>query len=120
MKDGRTHLAHKAEHAVDLETGAVVAVTVQDADEGDVATSRETLIDGAENIETVVPDGDGLHEVVADKGYHSNQALVDLEALGVRSYISEPDRGRRHWKVLPSSSVGLSGFPKDIWLDAMT
>ena len=98
MKDGRTHLAHKAEHAVDLETGAVVAVTVQDADEGDVATSRETLIDGAENIETVVPDGDGLHEVVADKGYHSNQELVDLEALGVRSYISEPDRGRRNWK----------------------
>ena len=98
MKDGRTHLAHKAEHAVDLETGAVVAVTVQDADEGDVATSRETLIDGAENIETVVPAGAGLHEVVADKGYHSNQELVDLEALGVRSYISEPDRGRRSWK----------------------
>ena len=62
MKDGRTHLAHKAEHAVDLETGAVVAVTVQDADEGDVATSRETLIDGAENIETVVPAGAGLHD----------------------------------------------------------
>ncbi len=38
MKDGRTHLAHKAEHAVDLETGAVVAVTVQDADAGDTTT----------------------------------------------------------------------------------
>jgi transposase len=48
MKDGRTHLAHKAEHAVDLETGAVVAVTVQDADEGDTATSIDTLIDAAE------------------------------------------------------------------------
>ena len=48
MKDGRTHLAHKAEHAVDLETGAVVAVTVQDANEGDTTTSRETLIDAAE------------------------------------------------------------------------
>jgi transposase len=98
MKDGRTHLAHKAEHAVDLETGAVVAVTVQDADEGDTTTSIETLIDAAETIETVVPDGDGLEEVVADKGYHSNQELVDLEAVGIRSYISEPDRGRRTWK----------------------
>ena len=98
MKDGRTHLAHKAEHAVDLETGAIVAVTVQDADEGDPATSHETLIGAAENVETVVPDGDGLEEVVGDKGYHSNQELTDLEAVGVRSYISEPDRGRRNWK----------------------
>jgi transposase len=103
MKDGRTHLAHKAEHAVDLETGAVVAVTVQDADAGDTTTSIETLIDAAEQIETVVPDGDGLAEVVADKGYHSNQALVDLEAIGVRSYISEPDRGRRNWKDNPEA-----------------
>lgn len=97
MKDGRTHLAHKAEHAVDLETGAVVAVTVQHADEGDPATSVETLIEAAEQIETVVPDSDGPHEVVADKGYHSNQVLVDLEAVGLRSYIAEPDRGRRNW-----------------------
>jgi transposase len=98
MKDGRTHLAHKAEHAVDLETGAVVAVTVQGADQGDTTTSVETLIEAAEQIETVVPDSEGPKEVVADKGYHSNQALVDLEAVGVRSYISEPDRGRRQWK----------------------
>lgn len=101
MKDGRTHLAHKAEHAVDLETGAVVAVTVQDADEGDIATSKETLSAAAEQIETVVSDGDGLEEVVGDKGYHSNQQLLDLEAVGVRSYISEPDRGRRNWKKNP-------------------
>ncbi|HUR57913.1 MAG TPA: transposase [Opitutaceae bacterium] len=98
MKDHRTHLAHKAEHAVDLETGAVVAVTVQDADEGDTTTSIETLIEAAEQIETVVPESDGPQEVVADKGYHSNQVMVDLEAIGVRSYVSEPDRGRRNWK----------------------
>jgi transposase len=60
MKEGRTHLAHKAEHAVDLETGAIVGVTVQDADEGDPTTSRETLITAAEQIEAVLPDGDGL------------------------------------------------------------
>ncbi len=50
MKDGRTHLAHKAEHAVDLETGAVVGVTVQDADDGDTTSGIETLIDAAEDI----------------------------------------------------------------------
>lgn len=103
MKDGRTHLAHKAEHAVDLETGAVVAVTVQDADEGDTTTNRETLIEAAEQIEAVRPDGGGLQEVVGDRGYHSNQSFVDLEAVGVRGYISEPDRGRRNWKDKPEA-----------------
>src|SRR4029453_10209724 len=80
------------------ETEAVVGVTVQDADDGDTTTSRETLIEAAEQIEMVLPDGDGLQEVVGDKGYHSNDSLVDLEAVGVRSFISEPDRGRRNWK----------------------
>jgi transposase len=103
MKDGRTHLAHKAEHAVDLETGAVVAVTVQGADEGDPATSVETLIEAAEQIEAVAPDSDGPTEVVADKGYHSNQVMVDLEAVGLRSYIAEPDRGRRRWTTQPEA-----------------
>lgn len=103
MKDGRTHLAHKAEHAVDLETGAIVGVTVQDADDGDTTTSIETLIEAAEQVEAVQPDGDGIEEVVGDKGYHSNQSLVDLEAVGLRSYISEPDRGRRNWKKNPEA-----------------
>jgi transposase len=103
MKDGRTHLAHKAEHAVDLETGAVVAVTVQDANKGDTTTSIETLIEAAEQIETVVPDSEGPKELVADKGYHSNQALVGVEAVGVRSYICEPERGRRNWKDDPEA-----------------
>jgi transposase len=107
MKDGRTHLAHKAEHAVDLETGAIVGVTVQDADDGDTETSIETLIITAEHIEAVLPEGDGLQEVVGDKGYHSNQSLVDLEAVGVRSYISEPDRGRRNWKKKPEARAAV-------------
>ena len=103
MKDGRTHLAHKAEHAVDLETGAIVGVTVQDADDGDTTTCVETLIEAAEQVETVRPDGDGIEEIVGDKGYHSNQSLIDLEAVGLRSYLSEPDRGRRNWKKHPEA-----------------
>ena len=50
MKDGRTHLAHKAEHAVDLDTGALPAVTVQGADVGDTASVIETAIMAAEQI----------------------------------------------------------------------
>ena len=99
MKDGRTHLAHTAEQVVDLDTGAIVGVTVQDADDGDTTTMVETLITAAEQVEAVLPAGAGIAEVVGDKGYHSNETMVAFAALGVRSYVSEPDRGRRNWKA---------------------
>jgi transposase len=105
MKDGQTHLAHKAEHAVDMETGAVLAVTLQDANAGDTTTIQQTLIVVAEQMEklTESPEtteqiaGNWLTEVVADKGYHSNETMVDLKEFGIRSYISEPKRGQRNW-----------------------
>ncbi len=98
MKDGRTHLAHKAEHAVDLDTGAVVAVTLQDADDGDTTTMQETLRQAADHLTAVLPASDGFRALVTDKGFHSNDRLVDLTRRGIRTYISEPDRGRRHWR----------------------
>jgi transposase len=94
-KDGRTHLAHKAEHAVDLSSGAVVAVTLQAADQGDPTTLPETLQEAQVNAALV--NERGVEETVADKGYHSNQVLVDLHAAGIRSYIPEPERGPRKW-----------------------
>lgn len=98
MKDGRTHLAHKAEHAIDMETGAIVAVTVQGADKGDTTTLIETLTQAAENIEESTKQTKEMAEVVADKGYHSTQTVKDFQALQIRSYISEPKRPRRKWK----------------------
>ena len=95
MKDGRTHLAHKAEHAVDLETGAIVSVTVQGADRGDTQTMVKTLTEAAEKVEQALPEGRGIEEGVADKGDHSTQPMVDLDAVGLRSYVSEPRRGQR-------------------------
>ena len=105
MKDGRTHLAHKAEHAIDIETGAIVAVTVQGADQGDTTTIDATLSEAMKQVEKVAvrttegqTNPDGLVGVVADKGYHSDRVLTALDDLALRSYISEPDRGRRQWK----------------------
>jgi transposase len=104
MKDGRTRLAHKAEHAVDAESGVIVALTVQDASIGDTGTIMQTLAEaegqlvklGSQpGLETAV---EGMQEVTADKGYHSDDVLVGLEEVGLRSYISEPDRGRRRWR----------------------
>jgi len=100
MKDGRTHLAHKAEHAVDLDSSALVAVTLHGADVGDTTSLVDTAIAAAEQIEAIHAASSTpgeLVEIVADRGYHSNQMLVDLEAVAVRSYIAEPDRGRRDW-----------------------
>ncbi len=108
MKDGRTHLAHKAEHAVDVDTGAIVAVTLQGADKGDTTTIIETAIAAAEQVEDAqadVPDPQVLEEAIADKGYHSNQTMVDLDAVGIRSYIAEPDRGRRDWSKEPEAQA---------------
>ena len=103
MKDGRTHLAHKAEHAVDLETGAIVAVTVQGADQGDTTTMPETLAEAAEQLDRW-PTADGepvalVDEVVADKGYHSRAVVLDLNTLGFRTYIAEPDRGAQRGSI---------------------
>ena len=98
MKDGRTRMAYTAEHAVDLETGAVVHITVQDASAGDTTTMVETLVTAAEQVEAVLPAGGGLAEVVPDKAYHSNETMVALSDLGLRSYVSVPDRGRRRWR----------------------
>jgi transposase len=108
MKDGRTHLAHKAEHAVDLDTGALVAVTLQGADVGDTTSVIETAIMTAEQLDAAAAPT-VLAEVIADRGYHSNQILVDLDALGLRSYIAEPDRGRRSWTKTPEAQAPVYG-----------
>jgi transposase len=112
MKDGRTHLAHKAEHAVDLETGAIVAVTMQGADEGDTTTIVDTVTAALEQGEAAQVEGDDpqpVEELIADKGYHSNRIMVELDALGVRSYVAEPDRGRRHWSKEPAAQAPVYG-----------
>jgi transposase len=100
MKDGTTHLAHKAEHAVDLQTGAIVSVTLQPADRDDHQSLETTLEETFETLLDVCEQGLDVElpqEVVTDKGYHSNDVCTDLESMGVRGYVSEPDRGRRVW-----------------------
>jgi transposase len=110
MKDGSTHMAHKAEHAVDLSSGALLAVTLQGADQGDTTTIHQSLAEAGEAVAELIeheavttPTEEpkvslgGVEEVVADKGYHSGAVLQDLATAGCRSYIPEPDRGRRNW-----------------------
>src|ERR1039457_381619 len=112
MKDGRTHLAHKAEHAIDLDTGAVVAVTLQAADLGDTTTMQETLADAGLAVADLVdreaelhPEKEpkvnlqGIEELVADKGYHSEALEQRMKSYKVRSYIPEKKpKGRRDWQ----------------------
>ena len=113
MKDGRTHLAHKAEHVVDLETGALLGVSLHEADQGDTQTvvpSVEAAFEQvADSIEaTGIPLPEKLfEEIVADKGYHSNQSCQDLQELGLRTYLSEPERGRRKWEAQPEAQKAV-------------
>jgi hypothetical protein len=91
LKDGRTHLAYKPEHAVDLDTGAIVAAAVHAADQGDTATLPETLKAAEANLAAVgmVPSPEDPAELVADKGYHSRGGLKDLEGGAWKSRIAE-------------------------------
>ena len=114
MKDGTTHLAHKAEHVVDMETGAVLAVALHPADKSDHQTLIDTIMAATGNLAAVVDDARTadcinpdtiLDEAVADKGYHSNGTMEDLETIGTRSYVAEPDRGRRDWEGKPKAQA---------------
>lgn len=90
MKDGTTHLAYKAEHAVDLESELIVSARVTAADEADSATVADSAADAKQNVESV-RDEDILKEVVADKGYHSAESLSQLQQMDLRTYVAEPD-----------------------------
>jgi transposase len=96
MKDGRTHLAHKAEHAVDLSSGALLAIMLEPASEGDTTTVHKTLAEAQSVAREIHPLG--VEELVADKGYHSGEVLKALHLGGVRSYLPEPARGKRNWE----------------------
>jgi transposase len=108
LKDGRTALAYKAENAVDMETGAILAVTTHGGAVADTATIDATVIEAGIAVAGLIaeetPTGQsvvnygGVEEVVADKGYHSNAVAVGLAELGVRTYVAEPERGARNWE----------------------
>ena len=105
MKNGSTHLAYKAEQAVDLDTGAIVAITTHGGAVGDTASVEGTLpaagLAVAEQIDTPTAKGQykvhaqGLREVVTDKGYHSASSLTQMTEWGVRTYVSAPQQKRR-------------------------
>lgn len=101
LKDGRTHMAYKPEHAVDLDTGVVIAAQLHPADEGDTATLPGTLETAEANLEAVLedpPDPDDPAEMVADKGYHSRETLKALEDSPWKTRIAEPGaRGFHRW-----------------------
>lgn len=107
MKDGRTALAYKAEHAVDIDTGAIVAVTTHGGAVGDSRSVEETLPAAGEAVAEQIAEptaegkfkvnAKGVEELVADKGYHCGDVLLSVREAQVRTYIAEPDRGRRKW-----------------------
>ncbi len=104
MKDGRTHLAYKAEHAVDLDTDIVVAASIYRADHSDYDSLAVTLDDANDHLAAVDEDL-AIEETVADKGYHKVDTLAECEKRGIRSYVPERKTSkRRRWKDKPAAS----------------
>lgn len=107
LKDGRTALAYKAEQAVDMASGAIVAVTTHGGAVADTETIEQTVCEAGVAVADVMAEKtakgeyqvyfEGVEEVVADKGYHSNEVMRELRQMQLRTYIAEPERGRRNW-----------------------
>ena len=96
LKDGTTHAAYKAEHVIDLQTDLVLSAVVYPADQGDAATLAESVVQAQKNVINAESSAN-IAEVVADKGYHAAGTLATVnEALGVRTYIPEPQR-KKPW-----------------------
>ncbi len=103
MKDGSTHLAHKAEHVVDMHSGALLGVSLHGADQGDTTTGHVSVEESFERVAEAIEQSNKLppglfKEIVTDKGYHSNESLLTYQEQGLTTHVSEPDRGRRRWK----------------------
>jgi transposase len=92
LKDGRTRLAYKPEHAVDLDTEAIVAAVIHPADQGDTTTIEGTLRAAEAGLDAVdrAPTTAAPAELIADKGYHSRAVLKDLDEGRWKSRIAEP------------------------------
>lgn len=101
MKDGRTHLAYKAENVVDLDTELILAAEIYEGDAADTNTMVDSVMQARVNLSEGETET-GIEEAAADKGYHSAKNLELCESLSLRTYIPEPERNhRRKWKDKP-------------------
>ena len=101
LKDGRTHLAYKPEHAADLDTGVIVAAVLHPADQGDTTTIKGTLAAAEKHLAQInaAPTKDQPSELVADKGYHSRAVLKELDGGAWKTRIAEPKQpGFSRWR----------------------
>jgi len=102
LKDGRTHLAYKAEHVVDLKTDLVLAAEIHPGDVADTATLCDSVLKAQENLQATELETE-IEEVAADKGYHSNEMIEQCDALRLRTYIPEPKlKHQRTWTDKPA------------------
>jgi transposase len=102
MKDGRTHLAYKAEHAVDLDSEFVLSAAIYTADQADPATLVPSILQAQVNM-VLAGSEQEVEEAVADKGYHKAETLADCKEVNTRTYIPEPKREKRNWEDKPES-----------------
>ena len=101
MKDGRTHLAYKAEHTVDLDSELILAAEVYHADQAD----QHTLVDSVMEAQVHLNESGAratIEEAAADKGYHAAEQIELADSLNLRTYIPEPERKHKlRWTDKP-------------------
>src|SRR5487761_2585634 len=118
MKDGTTHLAYKPEHAVDLDTGVIVAAPIHPADEGDTTTLDPTLEAAARNLAEIglAPTSEAPCELIADKGYHSRDGLKDLDGGVWKTRIAEPKPSKGYLRWHGDETARVAVYANRAWL----
>jgi len=102
LKDGRTHLAYKAEHVIDLDSEVVLAASIRPADEADVETMVDSVVEARVHLTEAGVDVE-IKEAVADKGYHATDTIELAESMDLRTYIPERKaKGKRNWRDVPA------------------
>lgn len=113
MKDGTTRLAYKPEHAVDLDTGVIVAAPIHPADEGDTTTLKPTLDEAEKNLSAMdlAPTREDPCDLIADKGYHSRAVLKSLDDGPWKTRIAEPTpaNGFLRWQDDEEARIAVYG-----------
>ena len=102
LKDGRTHLAYKAEHVVDLNSDMILAAEIHPGTAADTVTLVDSVMQAQVNLQAAGSDTE-IEEVAADKGYHAAHTLELADSLALRTYIPEPKRKHEYtWTDKPA------------------
>jgi transposase len=98
-KHGATDMLYKTEHVVDLDTGAIVDVSVLPADQGDAEKLTDRIDKAQARLEEI--GAEPAETLTADKGYFAAETVAALAASGLEPVIPDRELNRNEHSYKP-------------------